>query len=299
MLTSDHPSCYGFGGLAELAPPRGLERVRHPEVLALEIGRLQLAHCTLWDWYHDPDFPMALHEAIETLRAGRGMTSFNEPLPVAVAGFEAVMIVGGRTDENELGPKLTGLPCEVFFGKDGVFAGERGGFDILHFYGLSGWVLDLGKSQMKLSAPSNGNGGFTWRWIFRRDLTRLRMAWNVASFEVPSQRRRLREFIALRLQMAMAETGTRPDALVCGLPTRVPSDGIPRRSSYAGMGNDQTLLSDALDLAGLPGLPVLVLNDAELAAFSARSDPRLADFRKVLVVTLGSGIGAALINRSR
>jgi len=265
--------------------------VRHPEVLALEIWKLQLANGTLGDWCHDPDFPVALHEAIETLRAGRGITSLNEPLPSAVAGFEAVMVSGGRADESELGSKLTGFPCQVFFGKDGAFAGERGGFDILQFYGLHGWVLDLGQSQLKLSTPSN-------RWIFRRDSTRLRMAGSVSSFEVPSQRRRLREFIAMRLQMAMAETGTRPDALVCGLPTRVAADGIPRSSSYAGMGDDQTLLSDALTLAGLPGLPVLVLNDAELAAFSARSDSRLTHFRKVLVVTLGSGIGAALINRS-
>ena len=46
------------------------------------------------------------------------------------------------------------------------------------------------------------------------------------------------------------------------------------------------------------GLPLLVINDAELAAHSARLDSRLAKFRKVLVITLGFGIGAALINRS-
>jgi len=61
---------------------------------------------------------------------------------------------------------------------------------------------------------------------------------------------------------------------------------------------DRTLLPDALELAGLPALPLLVLNDAELAALGARSDARLAGFRKVLVLTLGFGIGAALIHRA-
>ena len=64
------------------------------------------------------------------------------------------------------------------------------------------------------------------------------------------------------------------------------------------MGGDCTLLPDALEMAGLPDLPLLVLNDAELAALSAISDERLARFRKVLVLTLGFGIGAALIDHS-
>jgi predicted NBD/HSP70 family sugar kinase len=65
------------------------------------------------------------------------------------------------------------------------------------------------------------------------------------------------------------------------------------------MRGDRTLLPDALAMAGLPDLPLFVLNDAELAAFSARADPRLAQYRKVLVLTLGFGLGAALICRSR
>jgi len=56
-------------------------------------------------------------------------------------------------------------------------------------------------------------------------------------------------------------------------------------------------LPEAMELAGLAGVPLFVLNDAELAALSALTDPRLAGFRKVLVLTLGFGIGAALIHR--
>ena len=95
----------------------------------------------------------------------------------------------------------------------------------------------------------------------------------------------------------MAETGERPAALVFALASRVGNDGTPGGNTYAGFKNDRTLLTDALHMAGLDDLPLLLLSDAELAAHSARADPRVADFRKVLVITLGFGIGAALIHR--
>lgn len=95
----------------------------------------------------------------------------------------------------------------------------------------------------------------------------------------------------------MVEYGQRPRALVFALPAKLDDDGTPHSSNYAGMAGDRALLSDALEMGGLAGLPLFVVNDAELAALSARLDPRLAGFRKVLVLTLGFGIGAALIHR--
>ena len=85
--------------------------------------------------------------------------------------------------------------------------------------------------------------------------------------------------------------------MVFALPARLGNDGTPASSNYAGMRGDRALTTDALELVGLPGVTLLVLNDAELAALSVRCDPRLAGFRKVLVLTLGFGIGAALLNR--
>ena len=113
-----------------------------------------------------------------------------------------------------------------------------------------------------------------------------------------AQRRRLREFIALKLQLALAETRQRPQAVVVALPTSLSDDGTPGTGDYAGMRQDRALLPDALALAGLSGIRLLLLNDAELTAFNAREDPRLKQFRKILVLTLGFGIGAALVCRA-
>lgn len=266
-----------------------MERIRHPEIASLELSDVWVDGVTLWESIQGRGFPFALRTIIDTLQAGVS-TGQNNHVCAGRANFEAVFFTGGRVEDKELRAFLSGLPCAVVLGEHPVFGGERGGFDLLDARGLSGWVADLGQSQLKLVAPGQ-------RWTFPRDWTRLRAAGLVPPAEAPAQRRRLREFIALRLQIAMAESTRRPRALVFALPSRLTDDGTPGGSSFPGMAGDRALLPDALQLAGLAGLPLFVLNDAELAALSARLDPRLAGFRKVLVLTLGFGIGAALIHR--
>jgi hypothetical protein len=267
-----------------------MERIRHPEIVPLELGDFRVDGATLWEWSQKQAFPSMLRKTLAILRAGKGFTNGKAAVPAVASGFEAVFLTGGRLEDNTLRAQLSRLRREVVLGDESVYGGERGGFELLHARGLSGWVADLGKSQLKLAALGR-------RWTFPRDWTRLRVSADVSPAEEPAQRRRLREFIALKLQIAMAESGKRPCALVFALPTKLDDDGTPHSSNYAGMKADRTLLPEAMEMAGLPGLPLLVLNDAELVAFSARSDPRLGRFRKVLVLTLGFGIGAALIHR--
>ena len=267
-----------------------MELIRHPEITPLEISDVRVDGATLWEWSQNRGFASALRRALNAWHAGAGATEVDESTASVLFGIDAVFLTGGRVEDEALRGELRGVSASVAFGEEPLFSGARGGFDLLQTHGLSGWVADLGKSQLKLAAPGR-------RWTFQRDWTRLRMSGEVSLAEVPAQRRRLREFIALRLQMAMAESGERPRALVAALPVKMDDDGSPHRSNYAGMKADRRLLPDAMEQAGLAGLPLFVLNDAALAALSALSDPRLAGFRKVLVLTLGFGIGAALIHR--
>jgi hypothetical protein len=266
-----------------------IHRIRHPDILPLEISDVRVDGATLWDWSHDPGFATVLRLALEGWHDDDRLRRWNEPAPEGVLGFDAVFLTGGRTADPLVRMELSRLPCAVLFGEEPLFAGERGGFELLRARDLPGWVADLGKSQLKLSAPG-------WRWNFPRDWTRLRSSCQVSPQEIPAQRRRLREFLALKFQTALVESSVRPQALVFALPSRLDDEGTPGISSYAGMQGDRTLLRDAADLAGLPGLPLFVLNDAELAALGARLDARLNGFGKVLVLTLGFGIGAALIH---
>lgn len=268
-----------------------LERVRHSEILPIELGDLCVNGGLLGAMNTYALFPPALRAGIESLRAGRGVSRSSGRMPSVISGFEAVFLTGGRITEREVCAELARLDCPVVFGGDDIFAGVRGGLELLRTRGLSGWVLDLGQSQLKLAAPER-------RWTFPRDWTRLRAEGIVPEVELPAQRRRLREFIALKLQIAMTELVRRPEALVFGLPAPLDDEGVPQGGGYAGMRGDRMLLPDARQLAGLAGLPLLVLNDAELAALCALADSRLAEFKKVLVLTLGFGIGAALIHRA-
>jgi hypothetical protein len=267
-----------------------MERVRHPEITPLEFSDIQIEDGAGRERSQARQFCRSLRQALETLTAGRNTSAFEHPAAERLAGVEAVFLTGGRIEDAGVRERASRLFQPMIFGQEPLFGGAPGGWELLRARGLSGWVADLGKSQLKLAAPGR-------RWTFPRDSKRLHPPGEVSPAEEPAQNRRLREFIALGLQFAMAESGERPGALVFALPTSLAADGTPGTSNYAGMRGDRTLLPDALDMAGLAGLPLFVLNDAELAALSALTDARLAGFRKILVLTVGFGIGFALVCR--
>ena len=271
-------------------PGASLERIRCSEIVPLEVGDILLDGVVIRERMLEWGFVPTLRRTILNLHAGKGTTRSNGALPRSVQDFEAVFLVGGRVEEKGLQNGLSGLPCAVVIG-EGSYAGIQGGFELLKTRGFNGWVLDLGQSQLKLATADQ-------LWTFPRDFTRLRSKLFVSAAEVPAQRRRLREFIALKLQLALAETRERPQAIVFALPASLAADGTPGTGDYAGMKHDRALLPDALALAGLSDIPLLMLNDAELAAFGARSHAKLVSFRKILVLTLGFGIGVALICRA-
>ncbi|MBN2507077.1 MAG: hypothetical protein JXQ71_10315 [Verrucomicrobia bacterium] len=259
--------------------------------MPLELSELWLNGATLWDWSQESDFLFALRQGLELLQAGQGVYSNRKPVPAVIAGFEAAYLTGGRVHKPLVREPLAGLPFPVHCADQPVCAAALAGLDWLRAHAGHGWVLDLGNSQLKLAAPGR-------HWVLPRDWTRLHAVGRVPAAQVPIQSRRLREFIASAFRSALVETGAAPAALLCALPARVAEDGSPAASSYPGMKSDRRFLSDALALAGLTPVPVYVLNDAELAALGALADPRLTAYGKVLVLTLGFGIGAALIHRA-
>ena len=113
------------------------------------------------------------------------------------------------------------------------------------------------------------------------------------SAEADEQRLELRRFLAEHLQASA--TNIPVEGLVIALPSRLDDDGVPEGSSYEGMAGDATLVRDTLEMAGLTDVPVWLLNDAELAAESARMHPAVDAQKRTLVITLGFGLGAALL----
>jgi hypothetical protein len=266
-----------------------VERVIEPAVSPIELWDFMVGDALLGERLYEPEFPPVLGAALTALHSGTGGTRTRGPLPPLLKGFEAVLLTGGRAQEPGL-QALAGSSPPIYFGSDGVFTSTAGGFHLLKTRGLSGWVFDLGQYQLKLATPER-------RWLFPRDSTRLRAAGEVPAAQLPAQRRRLAEFVALKMDLAIAASGDRPKTLVAALPSRLAPDGTPVGGNYAGLRGYRELFPDALGMLGLADIPVLVLNDAELSGFAALADSRLAGFRKILVLTLGFGIGAALVTR--
>ena len=260
-----------------------LIRYRHPRVFPLELWDLWIGERILWDTIRDSVFPHILQEALINLRAGCGATRSDGPVPSEIRGFDALWLGGGGCDAA-LRKMLRDSPYPVHFAEAEAFAGECGGLALLAQQGCAGCVVDLGQTQLKISTREK-------RWTFARDFKALPVRDDDADYDHAAQRLRLREFIASSLR----ECGVQPEAVVFALPARLGDDGKPEGSSYAGMRGDARLVPDALALAGLAPRIVFVLNDAELAALSALADVRVSPAKRTLVLTLGFGLGAALL----
>ncbi len=170
-----------------------------------------------------------------------------------------------------------------------TFGAAAGGHALLSAQGLDGWVLDVGQSGFKISDASV-------RLQKPRDWNRLPLRDGLTSVDIPNQRAELRHSLAeLLIEMHAAVTRW-PRAIIAGLPSRLDEHGVPEDCSYIGMKGDSTLIPDAMKLAGMPDVPLFVLNDAELAAVSAQHE--FALMKPALVLTLGFGVGGAMIHSS-
>jgi hypothetical protein len=238
----------------------------------------------------EPAFPDVLHQMIGALRRGEGETRSEGRVPDVIAGFDSVHVAGGRVCELPIRSAMGTLDLPVTFSGTPDYPAQNEGLRLLGDLGSRmGWVCDLGQSTFKLCAR-------THHMSFRRDFCRLPIRTDHPDESVSKQRIELREMLAESLRSFSAKTAA-PDAILFALPSRLDDQAIPDGSSYIGMAGDENLVADAIGQAGLNPARILVLNDAELAALEALSEPALQGRLKTLVFTLGFGLGAALAIR--
>jgi hypothetical protein len=112
----------------------------------------------------------------------------------------------------------------------------------------------------------------------------------------PKRTRAAVELIAGAAASVLALAGS--GAMVLALPGPIGRELLPGPCTY-GWEGDRKLLPEllvALDSACPDGGEVLLLNDAELAAETARAELRPEPGERLLCVTLGFGPGAALLS---
>jgi hypothetical protein len=229
-------------------------------------------------------YPRRLVEALEALRAGSARRAGGASVQ---APFEALVVAGGGLLEpgmrEDLHAHFAGSWFEV---PEPVFAAGPGGRAILRWRGQSGLVVDIGQTAIKIIRDDE-------RFLYPRDWEALPPAERVRPEQHAQQRAALRSFVGSVLRR---HAQPRPEAVVLALPCDF-RDAIPGACSYAGLEGDVDFIEEVLAQADLPGVACIHLNDAVLAALSARElfANRLPAL--TLVVTLGFGVGGALLER--
>lgn len=252
---------------------------------ALELWDLWADDRILWDCMGEANFGAALADALKRLQRGDGATRSEGPAPDCVRGFESVFVTGGGA--FSVVESLQAGPWNLITDSWSSQAPHPGGETLLAKHCLAGWTLDLGQSALKI-----WGAGHSGRWD--RDLARLPVRTGSMEQRTAEQREELRRFAGGALQAFAKETASMPQGLVFALPSRLDDMGMPEGSSYIGMRGDRSLVQDVLARADMTSTRALVLNDAELAAVAAQASGRTRG--RTLVLTIGFGIGAALIS---
>jgi hypothetical protein len=256
-----------------------LTRHTDPRVTPLEIWDVLVDGTPLHAVPRGPDFPAALARMSRSLIAGSAVGGASTRFPPACRDIVRVALVGGAAEAiawpRDALPRLHVPRAE--------HCAERGGRAILTRASLRGLVVDLGQSRLKIASEDR-------RWSHPRDL----LAIPISGRPVDGRgRAALVKFFAGALREAAAHSA--PQALVLALPCEVAANGALGTCSYPWRAGEP-IVPELLAAAGLADLPTWLLNDAELAAIGvAEPSPPPG---VTLVLTLGFGVGAALLRSS-
>src|SRR6266545_1080552 len=237
-----------------------VRRVSLPHITHLELWDCVLKDTTLWDCMYRPDFDERLLETVHLMFQGQALSQSTGIIQIGHLSFDSLFLSGGGISGSKADMRLQALPVPVIIAKDPVFGGTPGGMQLLARSGLSGMVVDVGQSQIKISCESASK-------TFKRDFGTLPVSSDDMETSKPIYREALCAFIADSIRSF--GTPKRPEGIVLALPCALDSSGFPGRCSYPGLENDPSIVSDVCERAGMVNGTVLALNDAELTAYSA------------------------------
>ena len=228
-------------------------------------------------------------------------------------GFTRLFLCGGLTVLDGFREALseTELPFAVTFG-EGSLGAVMGGRELLLSRGFdSGVIVDVGQSALKLDLVCPRGEEVR---IVARDLHRAPIVFEPERIRLGTARlaelgHSSIEFVADVVAEALESRFLPPPRVVLSLPCPLDADLVPGGTTYTHWEGDKDLIPKivrAIDqrlvarprLAKCPWreaaeLQLWVLNDAEMAALAARKELKTPE--KTLVVTLGYGPGAALL----
>jgi hypothetical protein len=246
---------------------------------------------------------------VADLKKGEKPVSFPKGRPAEMATYLAGLLT---TDDEEARLKLDGATLRAL---DGVLLcggwvntgpGSALSYQVRHApeggyfavsaeewpWGSRGEVLavDMGKSYIK-----TGFGALYRRFARNFNNFPLRRPPNR---ERRSYRRKVAEFMGRKLAAMVREAGYAPATLLLAFPCKVSPEGTPEEEAWPGMAGWENAGPEIAVAAGLGASRLIVCNDAELAALSAWHSPLTADWNHFAVLTVGTALGLALVDRA-
>jgi hypothetical protein len=262
-------------------------RLALPHIHPLEIWDLPVAGTLLQEWRHDPAFPAYLSAAIAALRREPPAT-----FPPAITRFTHVFACGGAAS---LASALE-LPTII---DDDPFTAARAAFGHASSTRIiddaRDAAIDAGSTRDRAGSTVGADLGQTSLKLAAGDRT-IRIARDLARAPVRDDtplaaREAARSSTIAWLAEALATVAA--EHIVLGLPCELDPDGHPRSCTYCFRDPDRTLIEELRAALATP--TIVVANDAELAALAALADPRVPRDQIVLVLTIGFGVGGALL----
>lgn len=248
-------------------------RLRLPLVIPLEVWDLPVAGRLLQGWRSDPAFDVRLAAVARSIREAPPST-FSARARAAAAEIAHVHLVGGGATDATSATITAhcGLSCTR---SAEPFAPARAGATLRP----DALCADVGQTAIKLVHRDR-------EWRVERDLVRAPMRDDVPDDQRASARASTVQFLGMLLASNHA---TR---IVLALPCELDEAGVPRSCTYCWRDPDPDLVPE---LVRMVGCSIEIVNDAELAALAATAHGLVPRDRTTLVLTVGFGVGAALL----
>lgn len=264
-----------------------IQRLILPEITPIEIWDCKVPNGILWDFMYSDSFPNVLKATLEKIHDGTAVTASGQIIPRLSQAFDSLYVCGGGAQNNAVVEALRKLSVPTVVAKDPLFSSTVEGHRLLAQMNLEGPVVDIGQTQIKIS-----NNGI--KSVFKRDFDTLLVRTGHNDYLRNEQLTFFYEYVSASIKKCI-DGSCPPEAMVLALPCAISPSGNLGESSYIGMNANTKMISEIACQSGLENKIILLLNDAELAAHGALFDQRLADFRRTLVITLGFGVGASVI----
>lgn len=260
-------------------------RLHVPRVLPVEVWDFPVEGRLLQAWRHEPFFPEAVARVVRGVRESPP-TDWTPRARELARNIRHVHLMGGGAELPGLLPSVVSAGVDATVAPAPRFIAARMGATRL---GLPDAVcLDVGQTSIKLATRER-------LWCVERDLTLAPMRDTVPQEQRPRVRNETVRYLASVFAPAVREGAP----VVLALPCEWTEEGLPMSCSYCWPARDAHLLADLAAASGFSLDALHVLNDAELAAAVADADPRLPSDALVLVLTIGFGVGGALLERAR